>query len=824
MLRDLLQDLRHGARGLRRNPGFTTMALLALALGIGASAAIFSLVNAVLVRPLPVRDPGGLVTLSQGNTTGPWGEPNRLLDVYSHPLYRRLQGDAVFAGLAAQQGGSARCAVRRSEQEPPSEAASGQAVSANFFDVLGVPAVRGRTFAVEDDTEAAEPVVVVAHGYWQRRFGGDPTLLGARLEINATRYTVVGILAPGFTGTAAGERIDLWVPLHRHVQLTRRESLLPSRKMWWLHLFGRLAPGTAMTAAQASANVTLQRFLAEDLFRVSELPDTDPTVAPTAQDVRIEITAGGRGLTGVRRTFREPLLVLMAGAGLLLLIVCLNVGHLLLLQASRRGRELTIRTALGATRARLVRQLLTEGLLLAVLGGLAGALVMRWLIDGILAIAPGGTDLEVQADPLVWAFAASATLIAALLVGLAPAWQVARAPLQAGLRASAAAVVGRSGRLGRLLMVSQVAFAVVLLVGAGLLGATLERLRAVDLGIDRDRLLVASVMPRAMGLDQERALALHEALVSRASALPGVRGASMSALSGFWSLLLPSGATSGTGVQRMTVTPEHFQTVGLTLLEGRGFTRQDHRNAPPVAVLNRRLARQLFGGGPALGKRFRLVAGPSAEMEVVGVVSDARLHQLRGDPTPAFYRPVAQSPEMLRRLEVRAAGDPALLTGDVRRAIGEVAPGLPIGSVRTMAGQDEEALRPERLLAMLSRGFGLTALFLVALGLFGVIGQWAAQRTPEIGLRVALGATIHDVRWLVLRQGLLLVVLGVALGIPAALAVSRLLTGVLFGVQPMHAPALIAAALALLAVAALAAYLPARRASRVDPMAALRSE
>jgi predicted permease len=823
MLRDLFHDLRHAQRGLRRSPGLALIVVLSLALGIGANAAIFSLVNAVLLRPLPVRNPGSLVALSQGNTAGPWGEPNRLLDVYSYPLYRRLQGDPVFAGLAAQQGGSVRCAVRAREGEPPPESASGAAASGNFFEVLGVPAQRGRLLTPQDDTAAAEPVVVVSHGYWQRRFGGDPSLVGARLEINATSFTVVGILAPGFEGTAVGERVDLWVPLHSQARLSRRDPLLDSRKMWWLHLFGRLAPGTDLAVAQASANVTLQRFLAEGLFRMSELPDTDPTVARTAQDVRIELSAGGSGLTGVRRSFREPLLVLMVGVGLLLLIVCLNVGHLLLLRAFRRRRELSIRTALGATRARLVRQLMAEGLLLSFLGGAGGALAMRWLIDGILALAPGAADLQVPTGAPVWLFATATTLLAAVLVGLAPAWHVGRVSLRPALGATVL-LDRQSGRLGRLLTVSQVAFALVLLVGAGLLGATLRRLRAVDTGIDRQHLLSAAVMPRAMGLDEARAQALHEALVRRASVLPGVRSASMSSATGFWSLLLSSGATSGTGVQRMTVTPEHFQTVGLRLLQGRLFTRQDHRHAAEVVILNQTLARQLFGGAPALGQRLRLVAGPERDMEVVGVISDARLHQLREQPTPAFYRPVAQSSDMLSRLEVRAEGDPAPLAGAVRRAIAEVSPGLPIVSVRTLAVQTEEILRPERLLATLSSGFGLSALFLVALGLFGVIGQWAAQRTAEIGVRMALGATAAGVRWLVLRQALALVLIGVAVGVPAALAAARLLRGLLFGVPAAHPPALILAVLALIAVALIAAYLPARRASRVDPMTALRCE
>jgi len=816
VLGDLLQDLRHARRQLRRAPGLTALVTLTLGLGIGASTAIFSLVNAVLLRPLPVRDPAGLISLSQGKTGGPWGEPARLLDVYSHPLYQRLRGEGTFAELAAQQGTTMRSLVRASESDPPAELAVARAASGNFFQVLGVPAALGRTFRDEDDQAGAEAVVVLAHGYWQRRFAGAP-MLGARLEINSTRYTVVGILPPGFTGIGAGERIDLWVPLAQHHQLVRGDSLLTSRRLWWLHVIGRLAPGLDVAAARARANLTLQRFLSEGSWRWTELPDPDPTVPRTAADVRLEIASGSRGLEGVRGIYRQPLLVLMAGVGVLLLIVCLNVGHLLLLRGLRRQRELAIRAALGATPARLVRQLLVEGLLLSALGGMAGLLTMRWLIDGVLALAPGGAALEVDADAAVLGFAALTTLTTASLVGLAPAWQAARASLQVR-----SPVMEGRGRLARLLMISQVVFAVVLLVGAGLLGATLQRLRAVDTGVDRGHLLVAAVLSREAGLTEAQALPLHEALVRRAGALPGVRAASMSSPTGWWEMLLPSGAAS-TGLQRMTVTPEHFQTVGLTLLEGRGFTRQDHAGAPGVVIVNRTLARQLLGGA-AVGKHVRLVAEPGRDLEVVGVVSDALLRGLREPPAPAFYLPVAQWPTTLRRLELRAEGDPALLAGDVRRIVAEVAPGVPLGLVRTMAVDTEESLRSERLLVALSRAFGLAALFLVALGLFGVIGQWAAQRTPEIGVRMALGSTAAGVRWLVLRQALVLVAAGVAVGIPVALVAARGLQGVLYGISPLHPPVIAAAAVALLLVALVAAYLPARRAARVDPMTALRSE
>jgi predicted permease len=830
-----VSDLRFALRQLRRSPGFTAAVVLTLGLGLGANTAIFSLVNAVLLRPLPVAAPDALVRFSLGrpSAAGTWGEPTRLLDVYSRPLYQRLRAERgeELLDLAAQQSRPVNTVVRWRAGEPPPEVAPARAVSGNFLAVVGAPVVVGRGLSDDDDRAEAAAVVVLSHGYWQRRFGGDPGVLGASLALNGAAYTVVGILGPGFTGITAGEPTDLWVPLAQHARLARgswRYSPEDDRKMWWLQLVGRLAPGASAAAVQARANVLLQRWLAEGPFRISELPESDPNVAPTARDVRIEVSAGRTGLDGVRETFRRPLLVLMAAVAVLLLIVCLNVSHLLLARGLGRQRELGIRVALGASGGRLMRLLAAEGLWLALGGATLGLLSVRWVTDGLLALAPGAGALEARPDGRVWAFTAAVTLATAALMGLVPVWRVGRGSIERVLRAGAPTTTG-SAAGGRALMAAQVALSAVLLVSAGLLGSTLERLRRLETGFDQHHLLTASILPRELELSPGATLALYDRLTERVSALPGVRATSLSAPGGFWMLIVPSGQTSDSVIQTV-VTPEYFATVGLTQLAGRGFTRRDGEGARAVSVIDRKLARQLFGGLQAVGRRFRLVAQPQEEIEVVGVVSDARLLGPHAETPGAFYRPAAQSgpmsgnPTPMRRLQVRAVGDPAPLAEALRRALGEVAPAMPVLSVRTMRAENELALGPERFLSTLSGGFGAAALFLVAVGLYGVVGRWAAARTRELGVRMALGATAGGVRWLVLRQAFALVLAGLVAGVPTALAAARLLAGVLQQPASVGPSTLIAAVLALLAVAAAAAYLPARRASRIDPMAALRAE
>jgi predicted permease len=830
------QDLRYGFRLLWRNVGFTTMVVLSLAAGIGANTAIFSLINGLMLRPLPVREPERLVLFSG------WGagiligtpRPGRL-GATSFPLYEQLRDEnQSFDGLAAQDSAVTSCIVLQTgvADERSQAEARGRVVSANYFDVVGVQAFRGRTFLPDDQTApGANPVVVLSHGYWQSRFGGNPAIVGAILRVNERPYTVVGITAPEFNGSRVGDGpTDLWVPITMQAEFMRAPSRLSQRDQFWLLLIGRLKPGVSMASAETNVNLTLQRFLTEDPGLASD--------AARRQAVRISLDPGARGVSLMRDEFRAPLLTLMAGVGLLLLIVCLNVSHLLLARGISRQREMSIRNALGASRGRIVRQLFTEGLLLSLLGATAGALFSGWLSSGLVSLAASrgsAIALDVSVDIRVLSFTVLLAFATAIVVGLVPVWQALGIDLDQALRATSRSTTSRSrGLISRLLLTSQVAFSLMLLVGAGLLTGSLSKLQNVEKGFNSEQALLADINPRMAGFDEEQVLVLYDELLGAVTALPGVRSASLSQLA-----LLSGGGRSQnretislTGssqpleqasVQIVIVTPGYFDAVGMKMATGRAIEREDRRTAPNVAVVNQTLARRFFGGDVnAVGKRFR--DWDNEDVEVVGVLSDAKVNGFRRDPEPTVYRPVAQESTFLSNLTVRASGEPARLADQVRRAVRSVSSSLPVANVRTLRSQVEGSLRQERLLAILSGTFGIAALLLVCLGLYGVISQWAAQRTREVGVRLALGATGADVRWMVLRDAFTIVSAGMIAGIPAALATSRSLRGLLYGLTPTDPTTLIAALTALFGVATIAAYVPARRASRVDPMVALRAD
>jgi predicted permease len=833
MIAEYWQDLRYAARRLRRAPGFALLVVVTLGLGIGANVSIFTLVNAVLLRSLPVAAPERLVLFSPGAERGRASgglraEDGRIVQ-FSYPLYERLRQGTQGLALAAQDCNVVPALVRGpGADEIEDSDAGGRAVSANFFEVLGVPAYRGRLFSsASDGAPNSSAVVVLSHRYWQRRFGAEERLIGQSLSINGTLYTVAGVAAPGFTGATVGAPADLWVNLAAAEAFTRSGLKNEAPEYSWLQLFGRLEPSVTMEAAQANANVILAPFLLEH-----------PTLSGGRQ-YRLELQPGATGFSLLRAEFREPLVVLMAGVSLLLLIVCLNVSHLLLARAMSREHEMSIRAALGATRARLARQLLVEGFLFALLGAFAGTLATRWLTAALLSLSMGDSDpaafgLSIGADGRLFAFVAALALGTALLLGLVPAWHAWRAELGQSIRATSQAVTlgGLRRRASRALMISQVAFSLLLLTSAGLLAASLDKLHAVTLGLDREHVLLAGVNLSGAALDEERVRYLYEELPRRIGALPGVRAASLSTPSVLTgrlsrSVFFPGTARPDKVLAFYVVTPGYFEALGMGVVRGRPFSPRDENGAPLVAVVNETMAESEFGGRDALGQRISL--DQVHEIEIVGVVSNARTHAVQTPPGPVLYLPAAQTDGALGRLtlsslEVRGPGDPALLTDQVRRAVAEAQPGLPVINVRTLSEQIDRVLVKERVLATLAGTFGLGALFLVALGLYGVISQWSTQRTREIGVRMALGATSRRVQWLVLRQALMLVVAGLALGIPAALAVARLLEGLLFEVEPLEPAVLLAAALTLLSVASLAAYVPARRASRVDPVVALRTE
>jgi predicted permease len=838
--RDFADDVRFGLRGLRRHPGFAALVVLSLALGIAANAAIFSVLSALLLRPLPVPEPERLTFLSDGLGSG---RSTRItlregvLRSFSYPLYQRLASDPSFAGLAAEDSKLAVARVARAGDAQRTSAANGQPVSGNYFAVMGVSAFRGRTLAPVDETSpGADPVLVLSHGFWQSRFAADPGVVGSQLLVNGRSYTAIGVAAPDFTGSKVGQAVDFWVPLTMHGDLHGHSPLLAVRRMWWLNVVGRLAPSVSLEAAQASLTLGLRRFLGElaGELRASERADL------ANNQIRIQLHSGATGVSRLRQDFGHSLLVLQAGVGLLLLIVCLNVSHLLLARAVNRQREMSIRAALGASRARLARQLLAEGLLLAALGLLAAVLATRWLIDGLLALAlseQAGRALAVGPDRRVWLFTVGLALASALVLGLVPAWQAARADRQATPAGTSLAVTpgGRRRLASRLLLASQVAFSLVLLAGAGLLSGSLRKLRDVDKGFDQEHVLLVELDPRFVPAAERESAAFQDRLLGRIAALPGVQSASLShneiLRAGRWNTML-SFAGAAASIQPVphlfVVSARYFETVGMTLVGGRPFVAADREGAPQVAIVNETLARRVGPAQQVLGRRLRLGdvdSGEPADIEVVGIVRDARIDDLREPPRPTLYRPLAQVPdEGADAIQVRVLGDPAALADRLRREIQQVHPALHVVGTQTMTAAVEQSLRRERVLATLSSAFGLAALFLVCLGLYGVIAQWAAQRTREIGVRMALGATAVGVRWLVLRQALALVLAGVALGVPAALAAGRGIESLLYGVTSADPANLALATATLVAVATLAAYLPARRASRADPVMALRCE
>jgi predicted permease len=833
-LADFGRDVRHSLRLLRKSPTFTTVVIATLALGIGANGAIFSLINAVLLRPLPVAAPERLVMFSDVGQ-GTYGGPLRPgpLQLFSYPLFERLRAQSpAFEDLAAQQAGDTASQVIAPDGDDhgAGDLAFGRAVSANFFDLLGVRSSLGRVLRREDQTApGADAVVVLSHRYWRQRFAGAAEIIGSRLQINGTSYTVIGVAAPGFVGTNAERVTDFWVPATMHDRLWRdHRSWLPLPQGAWLLVMGRLRPGVTLAAAQASANVVFRRFLAEN-----------PTLVGPGGAARTSIILhpGQRGVSELRRFLGPPLLALSAGATLLLLIVCFNLSHLLLARTMGRQRELGIRAALGAGRARLVRQLLTESLLLCLAGAALAIPLAHALSLALLSLNfTDGTSLSlhVSTDLRTLAFTTALAVITAALLGLVPAWYAARGDLHGALRATSPQLTGRPGRqrwLNRALLASQVALSFVLILGAAMLSDSLRRLRLVDKGFDERNGLLVQLNTPMTGLKADQRGPLYDQLLARIAALPGVESASLSQnklLEGrSQTRISPRGTTSvyeSVEVDCNIVTPGYFDTLGMTLRRGRDFNRGDDKTALRVAIVNETLARRQFGSEDAVGLRFIVPREPAQEYVVIGVVHDVRVGGLRLDPPPMVYFTVAQERDPLGSLEIRTQGDPTPLVPEIRRAVHEVQSSWPIMSVRTLRQQVERSLTTERMLATTANSFGLGAVLLVCVGLFGLMSQWAAQRTSEIGVRIALGATRRQVRTSVMREALVLVLAGLGIGIPAALITTTWVRSLLFGASALHPALWAGSAVGLLLVAAAAAYLPAHRASRIDPMVALRHE
>jgi predicted permease len=835
IMETLWQDMKYSLRMLRKSPGFTVVAVLTLALGIGANTAIFSLTDQVLLRLLPVKNPQELVVLrAPGPKRGHTNTDGDEAASFSYPLYKDLRDhNEAFSGLLARF--AAPLSVSFQGQ---TERAEGELVSGNYFEVLGVPATVGRTFTQDDDRVAGgHPLAVLSYGYWNRRFASNPAVLNQTLLINGNLITVVGVSRAGFSGVQVGQSPDIFIPMAMKAQITPNWDGLDNRLDHWLAIMGRLKPGVSRQQAEVSTTGLLRSILQEEVKLSTYSDDLREKFLHRA----IVLDSGGRGRQILQSDVAAPLLALAAMVGLVLLIACTNVANLLLARGASRQREFAIRLAMGAGRWRLVRQLLSESLVLSLLGGGAGLLVASWTMGVLMksiSTSQGVTGLTAELDYRVLGFSLALTLLTGVLFGLLPALQSTRPELAETLKDQSAKSSAGHGqvRLRRALVVGQVALTLLLLLGAGLFGKSIYNLSRVDLGLSADRILTFSVAPALSGYSPERTLGLVNDLRQGMASLPGVRsvsGATVPILAGDdeGSNLTVEGyqvpPDEELQVLRNEIGPGFFSTLGIPLLSGREFGDGDTAANLPVAVINESLARKVFKGRNPIGGRMAFGSGTKlqAQMEVVGVVKDNKHENVRDAVRPFVYTPYAQMTKLGRlTFYLRAVQAPDALVGALRAEVLRQAPNVPVFDLKTLDAQIQESLYTENVLATLSSCFGLLAALLSAVGIFGLMAYVVGQRTREIGIRMALGARRWDVLWMILREVGKMAAIGVVLGLPAALALGYYAQSLLYGVKATDLPMMAAAIILVSAVALLAGYFPARSASRTDPLVALRYE
>jgi predicted permease len=827
---NLLQDTLFALRTLRKTPAFTVIVVLTLALGIGANTAIFSLTDQVLLRLLPVQHPEQLVVFD-----GPGPNQGRTFNngTFSYPMYRDFRDqNKVLDGVLARFPTPLTLTI-----DGRAERVGGELVSGNYFDVLGVRPVVGRLFGADDDkTPGGHPVAILAYDYWTRRFAANPAVLSQKIALNNVPMTIVGVAPRGFHGVILGEAPDVMVPLMMKSQMTPTWDDLMNRRSRWVNVMGRVKPGVSHAQAEAAMNVLYRQINEQE---IKDIPTASKSFRERFVAKHLFLREGARGRSDLRNQFSTPILVLMGMVGLVLLIACANVANLLLARSASRQKEVAIRMALGASRFVIVRQRLIESMLLGCAGAVLGILFAWWtgaLLIKALPFDSAGTVLSSMPDGRIIVFALATAFVTALLFGIAPALQSTRPILTATLKDEAGSVVGGTGhsRFRKALVVAQVGLSVLLLAGSALFARSLYNLKTLNPGFQADQLLGFSVDPSLSGYSHERALAIFQQLQQQIAALPDVHAATASVLplmnDDNWSSTVKVEGYQPKEGEDMNpdvdaVGPGYFSTMGQPLVAGREFTIKDGTTAPRVAIINETMAKTYFGTNNPLGHHLAWGRDKTTNIEIVGVVKDARMSTLRDQIRRYVYTPYMQEPELgSMTFYVRARGSADAVAASVRAAALRVDPNLPIFSMKTMTQTIDDSLFIERMVAALSTVFGALATLLAALGLYGVMSYSVARRTREIGIRMALGAERRSVLWMVLGEVATMVAIGVGIGLPLALALSRLVQSQLFELSAHDPIALAASAAGLSIVAMLAGYLPARRATRVDPMLALRYE
>jgi predicted permease len=822
-MRSYLEDLRFGSRSMWRKPGFSAVIVITLAVGIGANSLIYTLTNAVLIRPLPVAQPERVMTLSAISSAGIRTSRFSWLDYSDY----RDQNEG-FSGLLAE-----KLVPLTMGHGNESEPVLGEVVTGNYFSLLGIGTALGRTFTADEDRAEGDRVAVIGYRFWQRRFGGDPSIVGRTIALNGSQFSVIGVANKGFRTTTAGPAIDLWVPIMQS-QGWLGPEWKTNRTRNQFHLIGRLRPQVSREQAQASLSTIAGRL-------AQSFPETNKTLSvELAQSSLIE----GRRRTLVSSFFALLLIVV----GLVLVIACANVANLLLVRALGRQRELAVRQALGASRIRLIRLFVTESLLLTTVGGIVGTLVTVWasrLLHGFNPLPAFPFEFDLTIDRRVLGASLLTTIITGVVLGLVPAWRASKPNLVSALRDDARTGTGslHKSRLRSSLVVAQIGLSVVLLIGAALMLQSLRHMEAVDPGFNPDHVFAMDFDLEQKGYSEEKGKRFYQTMIERTQALPGVESVSLSSRAPLdistpeTGILIdgyspPPGRTS-IPISFVRVSPGYFQTMAIPLVRGHDFSARDDGKAPQVAIVNETMAQRFWPGQDAIGKRFRVAVEPGAGggettvnrlVEVIAVAKNSKYRTLGEDPTSHMYLPLWQDYNGSMAMLVRSSVEPVQMMRTVRGELLKLDQDPQAFFPRTMEEHMSVVLVGGKLGALLFGLFGIIALFLAALGIYGVISYSSNQRIPEMGIRMALGAQSTDIFKLILGQGILLALIGVGLGLVASFALTRFLSSLLFGVSATDPLTFALITLLLIAVAMVACYLPARRATRVDPLMALRYE